>query len=105
MPFDEASVWGENAEYVRKALDIANVHVLRVEDGECAMMWAARLRHAPVCLSYHQITRASCANMPSYHPTLISSPAEGVVAADPSGRAKDVVPGEPAVFAYAKDGE
>lgn len=32
VPFDEASVWTENAEYVRKALDIPNVTVLRVED-------------------------------------------------------------------------
>jgi hypothetical protein len=33
VPFDEAAVWGENAEYVRKALDIPNVVILRVEDG------------------------------------------------------------------------
>lgn len=59
VPFDEAAVWAENVEYVRKSLGIPNVLVKRVED-------------------------------------------EGVVAGDPSGRAKDVVPGEPAVYAYAE---
>jgi leucyl-tRNA synthetase len=59
VPFDEAGVWGENVEYVRKSLGIPNVIIKHVED-------------------------------------------EGVVAGDPSGRAKEVVPGEPAVFAYAE---
>ena len=60
VPFDEAAVWEGSAEYVRKALGLPHVAVLRVE-------------------------------------------APGVIeAADPAAKAKDVVPGEPSVHAWAE---
>ena len=62
LPFSEAAVWEGSRDYVRLALGVQHVEVLRVEQ-------------------------------------------EGVVAAaDPSARAKDVVPGDPSVHAYAEAG-
>ena len=59
LPMDEAALWRDNDEYVRKALDIARVHIFDVSaDPECAK-------------------------------------------SEPTGRAKDVIPGEPIVWGYA----
>ena len=109
-------MWGENAEYVRKALDIPNVVILRVEDGACPdARPGARVtpcaRGGPVCAPPLARacgpTRPTCSPPPP--PTTRAPPppplcvaAEGVAASDTSGRAKDVVPLEPAVHAYAK---
>ena len=59
-PFSESAVWEGSLGYVRRALGIPHIAVLRVEDA-------------------------------------------GVLeAADPAARARDVVPGEPSVHAYAE---
>ena len=59
LPFDEAALWRDNGEFVRKALDVARVRVVDVSTDAAA------------------------------------------AAEDPTGRAKDAVPGEPVVWGFA----
>jgi len=111
-------VWSENAEYVRKALDIPNVVILNVEDGAYVQrLLLDRFRRLPTpavgalgrARSSGAYMQPGCAVLALCLPQLArrmpSSPsvAEGVVAGDPSSRAKDVVPLEPSVHAYAKE--